>query len=518
MKVSSIEEMHALDKKAIEHGIKDELLMENAAHACYLVLLKEVGIEGKKFVVFAGSGNNGGDGLTLARKIHSMNGIVKIYLLSEPSKYKGAALMNYNIVKSIGIDIKKAVVNEELIKDIEEADVVIDAMLGTGISRNVEGLYKEIIDVINQHAKKVFSIDIPSGINGNNGKIMGAAIKADWTVTFGLPKIGNVFYPGYEHCGKLYVSHISFPPSIYNHIKIETNEPLKLPSRIKYGHKGSFGDVLFIAGASRYYGAPYFAAMSFLKAGGGYARLAAPSSIIPFLGAGGSELVFVPMKEKDGSMALKNEEELLELGSKSDVLVVGCGLSTNEETKELVRRIVEKVDKPVIIDGDGITAVAEEKNCIIKRKNVTIMTPHPGEMSRLTGKSISEILENKIEILKTATEELNSIIVLKGAHSLIGYPDGKIYINMTGNSGMATAGSGDVLAGVIAAMYGIGFSIEDAARMGVFVHGFAGDIAAMEKGEDGMTARDIMQSLPEAMKMLRENFEEVRRRYEIEVI
>ena len=258
--------------------------------------------------------------------------------------------------------------------------------------------------------------------------------------------------------------------------------------------------------------------MSFLKAGGGYARLAAPSSIIPFLGAGGSELVFVPMKEKDGSMALKNEEELLELGSKSDVLVVGCGLSTNEETKELVRRIVEKVDKPVIIDGDGITAVAEEKNCIIKRKNVTIMTPHPGEMSRLTGKSISEILENKIEILKTATEELNSIIVLKGAHSLIGYPDGKIYINMTGNSGMATAGSGDVLAGVIAAMHGIGFSIEDAARMGVFVHGLAGDIAAMEKGEDGMTARDIMQSLPEAMKMLRENFEEVRRRYEIEVI
>ncbi|MCD6474204.1 MAG: NAD(P)H-hydrate dehydratase [Thermoplasmata archaeon] len=518
MKISSVEEMRSLDKKAMEHGIKDELLMENAAHACYFVLLREVGIAGKKFVVFAGPGNNGGDGLTLARKIHSMNGIVKIYLMAEPSKYKGVALMNYNIVKNIGIAIQKAVVNDELIEDIEKADVVIDAMLGTGISRNVEGLYKDVIDVINQHAKKVFSIDIPSGINGNNGKVMGAAIKADYTVTFGLPKIGNVFYPGYEHCGKLYVSHISFPPHIYKHIKMEINEPMPLPPRLKHGHKGSFGDVLFIAGASRYYGAPYFAAMSFLKAGGGYARLAAPSSIIPFLGAGGSELVFVPMKEKDGSMALKNEEELVEIAGKSDMLVVGCGLSINDETKELVRRIVEKVDKPVVIDGDGITAVAEEKSCLKKRKNATIITPHPGEMSRLTGKSISEILENRIEILRAATKELDSIIVLKGAHSLIGYPDGRIFVNMTGNSGMATAGSGDVLSGTIAAMHGIGFSIEEAARMGVFVHGLAGDIAAMKKGEDGITARDIMQSLPEAMKMLRENFDEVRRRYEIEVI
>ncbi len=517
MKISSIEEMHALDKKAMEHGINEELLMENAGHACYFVLARE-GIAGKKFIVFAGSGNNGGDGLMVARKLYSMNGIVKIYLLSEPSKYKGAALTNYNIVKSIGIEIKKATINDELIKDIEEADIVIDAILGTGISRNVEGLYKEVIEAINEHAKKVFSIDIPSGINGNNGKVMGTAIKADCTVTFGLPKIGNILYPGYENCGKLYVSHISFPPSIYNHIKIETNEPLALPERKKDGHKSTFGDVLFIAGASRYYGAPYFVAMSFLKAGGGYARLAAPSSIIPFLGARGSELVFVPMKEKDGSIALKNEDELFELANKCDMLVIGCGLSTNEEAKELVRRIVEKVDKPVLIDGDGITAVSEEKSCIIKRKNTTIITPHLGEMSRLTGKSISKIIDNKIEILRATTKELNSIIVLKGAHSLIGYPDGKIFVNMTGNSGMATAGSGDVLAGVIAAMHGIGFSIEDAARMGVFVHGLAGDIAAMKKGEDGITARDIMEMLPEAMKMLREDFEGVRKKYGMEVV
>jgi len=480
--------------------------------------MNEIGLKGKNFLIFTGSGNNGGDGLMLARKLHSSGGNVKIYMVGNPEKYKGAALLNYTIVKNIGIPVEKVVVNEKLIEEIRNADLIIDAILGTGIKRDVEGIYKEIIEAINENAKKVFSIDIPSGINGNNGKVMGAAIKSDYTVTFGLPKLGNLLYPGYEHCGRLYVSHISFPSSLYDHIKIETNEPLTPPERKKDGHKGSFGDVLFIAGASRYYGAPYFSAMSFLKAGGGYARLASPSSIIPFLGAGGSELVFIPMKEKDGSLSLHNEEEIIEISKDVDMAVIGCGLSLNEETKELVRRIIEKIDKPVLVDGDGITAVAESKECLARRKAITILTPHPGEMARLVKKSIKDILENRIVVARQEAKNLKSIIVLKGAHSIIAYPDGKVFINMTGNSGMATAGSGDVLSGTIAAMYGIGYSIDEAARMGVFVHGLAGDIAAMKKGEDGITARDIMESLPDAMKMLRENFDAVRQKYEIEVV
>ena len=518
MKVSTIEEMRELDKKAMQLGIKDELLMENAGHACYFVILNEIGVKGKKFIVFAGSGNNGGDGLMLSRKLHSSGGNVKIYMVGDPAKYKGSALMNYNIVKSIGIPIEKAVVNEELIKEIENADVVIDAMLGTGLKREVEGLYKEVIDAINQHAKKVFSIDIPSGINGNNGMAMGTAVKADYTVTFGLPKIGNLLYPGYEYCGNLYVSHISFPPSLYENIKVETNDPIPLPERKKDGHKGSFGDVLFIAGATNYYGAPYFAARSFLKAGGGYARLAAPASIIPFIGAGGSEIVFIPMEERDGGMALENEDALLEMASKVDMVVIGCGLSLNEGTKELVRRLVEKIDKPVLIDGDGLTAISEDEECVIKRKAIAVLTPHPGEMARISKKSIDDILANKIDVAIEEAKKLKSIIVLKGAHTIIAYPDGRAFINMTGNSGMATAGSGDVLAGVIAAMYGIGFSIDNAARMGVFIHGLSGDIAAMKKGEDGITARDIMENLPDAMKMMREDFEGIAKKYEIKVV
>ena len=516
MKVSSIEEMRALDKKAMKYGIKDELLMENAGHAAYFLILKEVGIKGKKFLIFAGSGNNGGDGLMLARKLHSSGGIVKIYLLGNEAKYKGAAKFNYEIVSKIGIEIDDAKNIDE--KEIEDA-IVIDAMLGTGLSRNVSGIYNDVINLINKNAKIVFSIDIPSGINGNNGKIMGNAIKADYTITFGLPKIGNILYPGYEFCGKLYVSHISFPPCIYENIKIETNDPILLPQRKKEGHKGSFGDVLFIAGARGYYGAPYFSSMAFLKAGGGYSRLASPASLLPFLGAGGSEIVFIPMEEtKEGSISLKNEREILDISKEVDMVVVGPGLSLNEETKEFVRRIVGKIEKPLLIDGDGLTAISEDIDCIKRRKNYTILTPHPGEMARLIGKSIKEVLDNRIEILRKECDEWNSIIVLKGAHTLIGYPDGRIFINMSGNCGMATAGSGDVLTGVIAAMYGLGLGIENAVRMGVFIHGFAGDIASIEKGEDGITARDIMENLPKAMFSLRKNFEEVKKRYEIKVI
>lgn len=516
MKVSSIEEMRALDKKAMKYGIKDELLMENAGHAAYFLILKEVGIKGKKFLIFAGSGNNGGDGLILARKLHSSGGIVKIYLLGDVAKYKGAAKFNYEIVSKIGIEIDDAKNIDE--KEIEDA-IVIDAMLGTGLSRNVSGIYNDVINLINKNAKIVFSIDIPSGINGNNGKIMGNAIKADYTITFGLPKIGNILYPGYEFCGKLYVSHISFPPCIYENIKIETNDPILLPERKKDGHKGCFGDVLFIAGARGYYGAPYFSSMAFLKAGGGYSRLASPASLLPFLGAGGSEIVFIPMEEtKEGSISLKNEREILDISKEVDMVVIGPGLSLNEETKEFVRRIVGKIEKPLLIDGDGLTAISEDIDRIKRRKNYTILTPHPGEMARLIGKSIKEVLDNRIEILRKECDEWNSIIVLKGAHTLIGYPDGRIFINMSGNCGMATAGSGDVLTGVIAAMYGLGLGIENAVRMGVFIHGFAGDIASIEKGEDGITARDIMENLPKAMFSLRKNFEEVKKRYEIKVI
>jgi len=292
-------------------------------------------------------------------------------------------------------------------------------------------------------------------------------------------------------------------PSLYDKddLLVQTNDYIALPPRPAEAYKGAMGDVLFIAGAANYYGAPYLATMSFLKSGGGYSRLAAPRSVIPVIAKRGREIVYLPQDETEaGSIALKNKKALLETAAKVDMVVIGPGLSLHEETVTLVREITAKVKKPMLIDGDGLTAVAENPEILSGRKAPTILTPHMGEMARLTGKSAAEINANKMIILQETAKKLKATIVLKGAHSLIGLGDGRIYINLSGNAGMATAGSGDVLTGCIAAMYGLGLNADDAVRKGVFLHGYAGDLASGKKGVDGITAKDIMECLPPALQ------------------
>jgi len=518
MKVSSVSEMRTLDGTAIEKfGIVAELLMENAGQAVYYVISKEFGVKGKSFVIFCGLGNNGGDGFVVARKIHSSGGAVKVFVLGDPSKFKEAAKINFDIVSRLPIEVRQIESIEAVKTEVAYCDCIVDAILGTGLTRDVAGLYRDVIELINESGKTVFSVDIPSGVHGDTGKVMGAAVKADCTVTFGLPKIGNMLFPGYDRCGKLYVSYISFPPSTYSAdtLKVEINHPVRLPPRDKDAHKGDFGEVLFVAGASSYFGAPHFAALSFLKAGGGYSRLAAPKSIVPFIASKGSEIVFVPQVEtSSGSIALKNKRALLELSKRMDMVILGPGLSLEEETQQLVRELAGEVDKPLLIDGDGITALCQDLQIVKGRKAETILTPHLGEMSRITKMSVREIDANKIDVLQRTARELNATIVLKGAHSLVGYPDERVFINMSGNPGMATAGSGDVLTGTIAAMFGLGLSVQEAVRKGVFMHGLAGDLAAEDKGEDGITAQDILDYLPLAVKMDREGLSEtLRNRY-----
>ena len=513
MKAARVDEMRDLDRRATdEFGISQDLLMENAGQAVYLVISQELGIKNSKFVIFCGGGNNGGDGLVVARKIHSTGGEVKVFLLDDEAKFRGAARKNFEIVSRMPIEMSRINSIDSVIPEILDCDAIVDAIFGTGLVRRVSGIYKDVIQLINESQSTVFSVDIPSGINGDTGEVMGVAVKADYTVTFGLPKLGNILYPGYEHCGKLYVSHISFPPALHNSqaIKVAINNPIELPERATDTHKGSYGKALFIAGSSSYLGAPYFAALSFLKAGGGLSYLATPQTISPFLASKGSEIVFVPQKEThSGSIALENMDELLDFSQTVDMVVLGPGLSLARETQELVRKLAPRINKPLVIDGDGITAIAEDLEKIKKRKAPTILTPHLGEMSRIAKMEIGEINKNKVDVLQRTAKELNTAIILKGAHSLIGYPDGTVFINVSGNSGMATAGSGDVLTGTIAAMHGLGLVLEDAVRMGVFIHGFSGDVAAVDKGEDGITAQDILDYLPETVKLYRENFAEI---------
>jgi len=513
MRVSRVAEMRNLDRRALsDFGITQEILMENAGEAAYFVILRELGVSGKKFVIFCGIGNNGGDGFVVARKIHSTGGEVKVFLLGERDKLEAAARKNFDIISKMPIDVFDIESTEQAREAVFNCDAIVDAIFGTGLSREVAGIYRDTIELINESKKKVFSIDIPSGINGDTGQVMGSAVRSDCTITYGLPKIGNMLYPGFDFCGKLYVSHISLPPSLYNteSIKVQVNELVELPERDKDTYKGSYGRALFIAGSSNYLGAPYFSALSFLKTGGGLSYLATPSSISPFLASKGSEIVLIPQKEtSSGSLALEIKEELLELSKKMSMVILGPGLSLNEETQELVRELAREAETPLLIDGDGITAIAKEIGIIRKRKAETILTPHSGEMARITKMEVAEVNKDKINVLQKTASQLNAIIVLKGAHSLIGYPDERVYINTSGNPGMATAGSGDALTGAIAAMYGLGLPLGEAVRMGVFIHGLSGDLAAKEKGEDGITAQDILDYLPNAVRYYRQNFKEL---------
>lgn len=510
MKISRVEEMRSMDKKAIEKfGIEDELLMENAGLSVVNFIQNRMKIKETSFLCLCGSGNNGGDGLVVARKLHSLGASVRVLLTGDPSKFRGPAKKNHEIITRLPVDISVLNTPASVTEYFVGTDVVVDGIFGTGLVREVTGRYAEIIDLVNESKKTVVSIDIPSGINGDSGRVMGTAVKADMTVTFGLPKLGNILYPGYEHCGKLAVSHISFPPQLYedSSLLVEVSRPFPLPLRKPDGHKGVFGDVLFIAGASVYYGAPAFSAMSFLKAGGGYARLAAPRSIIPHIGAGGSEIVFVPQEETaSGSISGGSREQLTELSRKADFVVLGPGLSLNEETQKMVLSLVKDIPKPLLLDGDGLTALAGNTGILKSRQAPIVLTPHLGEMSRLTGKDVPSIKDSMIDVVQERAGDWGAFIVLKGAHSLIGCPDGRVYINMSGNSGMASAGSGDVLTGTIPAMFSLGLSFEEAVRTGVFMHGFAGDLAALSRGEDGITARDIQEFLPRALKAYRENY------------
>jgi ADP-dependent NAD(P)H-hydrate dehydratase / NAD(P)H-hydrate epimerase len=510
MKVARVKEMQDLDRRAtVEFGVSEELLMENAGQAVYFVILQQFGVAGHSFVVFCGSGNNGGDGLVVARKIHSGGGDVKVMLLDDAGKFRGAARHNFEMVSRLAIEMITVASADSVRPQVLECDAIVDAIFGTGLVRDVGGIHGDVIQLINESGKTVFSVDIPSGINGDTGEVMGVAVRADHTVTFGLPKSGNVLYPGYEHCGRLYVSHISFPPALYDRdsIKVAISDPVELPRRARDAHKGSCGKVLCIAGSSRYLGAPYFSATSVLKAGGGLCYLAAPESVVPVVASSGREIVFLAQKETpSGGIALENMDELLEFSQTVDMVILGPGLSLAEETQELVRELTSTIDRPLLVDGDGITALAEHLGSIRKRAAPTILTPHLGEMCRIAKMELGDVSRDRIGVLQRMARELNAVIVLKGAHSLIGYPDEGVFVNVSGNPGMATAGSGDVLTGTIAAMHGLGLALEQAVRMGVFVHGFAGDLAAADRGEDGMTAQDILDYLPEAMKLCREEF------------
>ena len=511
MRICTVREIRDCDRQAVRsYGLSEAVLMENAGHAVCEVVKREFGTAGRRFTVLCGGGNNGGDGFVAARLLHSAEANVRVGLLVDESSIGGAARINLIAAQLAGIPIQRISVPDELCFG-RSCDVVIDAVFGTGLSRAPDRFFADIIERINQSDVPVLAVDIPSGVNGDTGATPGVAVKAACTVTFGLPKLGNLLAPGRELCGKLYVSHISFPPSLCDSTgDVVTGQLSPLPARPLESHKGMYGNVLFVAGARSYLGAPYFAAMSFLRAGGGYARLATPESLVPMLGSDAREVVMVPMREtEDGTIAFSNLDALCSLSENVDMIVVGPGVSLNQETQQLVRGLAARASVPLLVDGDGLTAIATDPACVRERAMPTILTPHVGEMARLLRTTGVEVENDRIAAVRRAVSELGAIVLLKGSSTLVGDGHGPVSLNLSGNPGMATAGCGDVLAGTIAAMYGIGLEPRSAAEVGAFVHGVAADLAVEKMGQDGLIADDVMEHLPAAVRLYRERFRDL---------
>ncbi len=515
MKVVSAEEMRNIDKKTIEGiGIPGSVLMERAGLAVSNKI-KEL-FDRKKVIVLSGGGNNGGDGIVVARNLFNWGWNVKVLLMLKEDKLSPDCLAQYRIAKQIGVPVEfRTSINE---KDLHGA-ITVDALLGTGINKQVTSPMSNVIEFLNKSDVSVVSVDIPSGISSDNAQVMGEAVRADYTVTFGLPKIGHILYPGAEYTGKLVIEDIGFPEELLNSeiLKVQTIEKtdaaLLIPERSRYSHKGDYGHVLIVAGSRGKTGAAMMAARACLRSGAGMVTLGVPETLLNVFHERVTEEMTLPLNDNgNGILSDKAYSEIIGfLNEKADVLAIGPGLTSNRSITNLLKNLLETVTVPMVLDADAINSIAGEKDVFRNLKAPVILTPHIGEMARILGQKSkfkvikSEIEGNRVNTSVSFTKETGTYLVLKGAPTVISEPEGRVFINTTGNPGMATAGSGDVLTGMIAAFLGQGLSPVDASVLGVYMHGLSGDIASSEIGMHSLIASDIIEKLPDAFAFLKNN-------------
>jgi len=510
MKLATAAEMRELDRRAIEDiGIPGVVLMENAGRGVVGEMLHAWGpVRGRKYDIFCGKGNNGGDGLVIARHLHNRGATVRVWLFSEDMK--GDAGVNLKAARNMGLDIK--VISKGLKAEsssMRHSDAVIDAIFGTGLAKDVSGHYKKVIDAVNRDARRVLAVDIPSGVDSDKGRIMGVAVRADMTVTFGLPKRGLYLYPGAQFAGDVRVADISIPAGVIDDAPVRagliTAEQVRglMPKRSPEAHKGSFGHLFILAGSVGKTGAACLAAEAALRTGVGLVTLGVPEGLNPIFEEKLTEAMTVPLPQtEEGSLAPEGMDRILsELKGKS-ALVLGPGISTNAGTMELVAELLPKLKVPTLIDADGLNILAIDDEPLKNASAPVVLTPHPGEMSRLIGVLARDVQADRPDAAVSLAGEYGHTVVLKGARTLVALPDGTFHINPTGNAGMATAGTGDVLSGVIGSLLAQGLGTLDASMLGVYLHGHAGDIASNDRGEAGLIAGDIIESLPESMRLM----------------
>ncbi|MBC8205079.1 MAG: NAD(P)H-hydrate dehydratase [FCB group bacterium] len=542
--IFTAEEMHELDRRAIE-GLKIPglVLMETAArgvfrtaleilesmygpavplplglsnshngeddHECgnhHIELPSRMIASGRRIAVFCGGGNNGGDGLAVARMLDSAGAEVEIILLANAEDYTGDAAKNLILATELGLNIIENA-EEDTFDILEGTHLVIDALLGTGIKGAARGRIAEAIEDINDAPCPVLSIDIPSGVEGSSGRVEGPAVNAYATVTMAALKRGLVFSPGRELAGEVSIVDIGTPRKIVEEFKpylfqLEPDDIInRLPVRAVDTHKGECGRVFIIAGSPGLTGAAAMSASACVKSGAGLVIVGCPKSLNPILEIKLTEAMTVPLPETaEGAISKEALAEIQRRLEWANACAIGPGLGRSKETIEVVIEILEKLTLPVVIDADGLFALAQRISNLKKLPEKTILTPHYGEFARLCGITVDEVKFQRVELLREKAVEWNTVIILKGAPTLIGDTNGNVYLVPTGNPGMAAGGVGDVLTGVVSSLLGQGLEPADAAVTGAYLHGLAGDLASGEQGFFGLSASDIIEYLPEAFK------------------
>jgi len=515
MKLATAEQMRTIDKLAInELKIPGVVLMENAGRGTALLIDEHFADEADEGVlILCGPGNNGGDGYVIARHLANMGYDVMIAAVGNKPKAKSDARTNRNIAEKMELPLlevrsKKAV--DELEELLVDCGLVVDAMFGTGLSRAIEGLSAEVIELVNEFGMPVVAVDIPSGLSADTGKPTGPAIPADMTCTYGLAKIGQFLHPGADLCGEVRVVDISIPPEVVERVYIPANLtgpldvlPLFSP-RPSQAHKGNFGHALVVGGSRGMSGAPIMTAQAAVSAGAGLVTLAVPESLLTVAECSVLEALKSGLPDAGGSFDAAAVEQALALSESMNVIALGPGIGRAAGAVELVQAMIGKVKAPLVIDADGINAIAGDLSVLAQAQGDIILTPHPGEMARLLDTTTEQVQNDRIGCAIDFARIHGVVVVLKGAQTIVADPDGMYWINPTGNAGMASGGMGDVLTGLIAGLIAQGAHPTHAAVAGAYLHGIAGDIARDKVGEKALTAGSVLKTMPDVFKAIEE--------------
>ncbi len=512
MKLVTAKEMKVLDVQAQnDYAMPGILLMDNAAQAVAEAVHEALtALEGERVVIFCGGGNNGGDGLGAARWLQSYGVSVRAFVVGAAlDAVQGDAAMELAMFTKAGGRVEALSTEDDWVLAelaASKADVLVDALLGTGFHGELEGDVLRACELLNKSEKYILAVDVPTGVNADNGAVSENAVRADHTVTMALVKTGLLLYPGREYCGDIELADISMPVKLVEEYKSDkyrlTDEIVRelLPLRKANAHKGDAGRVVICAGSPGYTGAAALASDAAVKAGAGLVSLYTPLSSRDVLAIKLTEVMVHGLLERmPGILGGGAASDVASSAEAADVLAIGPGLGTSESTQEAVRTILQKITTPVVIDADALTALAGHTEILAAMQAQKVLTPHPGEMARLTGLEIAEIEADRINIAKKYAEQWQAIVVLKGAPTVIGCPNGTVYVNSTGNSSLATGGSGDVLTGIIAGLAAQEISLQEAAICGVYLHGLAAELTGIDIG---LAAGELAALLPQAREQV----------------